>query len=54
MHNFLKIYYFIDKFNRQEIIKLNPGDRINVPEFNDENGVVEKTSNNDFDLLTLK
>ena len=24
MHNFLKIYYFIDKFNRQEIIKLNP------------------------------
>ena len=42
----LKNYLKANTIINQEIIKLNPGDRINVPEFNDENGVVEKTSNN--------
>ena len=42
----LKNYLKGNTIINQEIIKLNPGDRINIPEFNDENGVVEKTSNN--------
>ena len=44
--NILKNYLKGNTIINQEIIKLNPGDRINIPEFNDENGVVEKTSNN--------
>ena len=42
----LKNYLKGNTIINQEIIKLNRGDRINIPEFNDENGVVEKTSNN--------
>ncbi len=42
----LKNYLKGNTIINQEIIKLNPGDIINIPEFNDENGVVEKTSNN--------
>ena len=42
----LKNYLKGNAILNQEIIKLNPGDRINVSGFNNEDGVVEKISNN--------
>ena len=42
----LKNYLKGDTIINQEIKKFKSGDRINIPGFNDENGVVEKTSNN--------
>ena len=42
----LKNYLKGNKLINQEITRYNPGDRINVSGFNDENGVVEKISNN--------
>ena len=42
----LKNYLKGNTIINQEITKLNPGDIINIPGFNDENGVVERISNN--------
>ena len=42
----LKIYLNGNTIINQEIIKFNPGDRINVEGFNNEDGVIEKVSNN--------
>ena len=42
----LKNYLKGNTIINQEIIKFNPGDRINIPGFNDEKGVVERISNN--------
>ena len=42
----LKNYLKGNRLINQEIIKFNPGDRINVEGFNNEDGVVEKVSNN--------
>lgn len=42
----LKNYLNGNKLINQEIIKFNPGDRINVEGFNNEDGVIEKVSNN--------
>ena len=42
----LKNYLKGDRLINQEITKFNPGDIINIAGFNDENGVVEKISNN--------
>ena len=42
----LKNYLYGNTIINQEIIKFNPGDRINVEGFNNEDGVVEKVSNN--------
>ena len=42
----LKNYLKGETIINQEIKKFKSGDRINIPGFNDENGVVEKTSNN--------
>ena len=43
---FLKNYLQGNRFINLEIRKLNTGDRINLSEFNNEKGVVEKVSNN--------
>ena len=42
----LKNYLKGNTIINQEITKFNPGDIINIPLFNDENGVVERISNN--------
>ena len=42
----LKNYLKGNTIINQEITRYKPGDRINLPGFNDENGVVEKISNN--------
>ena len=42
----LKNYLNGNTIINQEIIKFNPGDRINVEGFNNEDGVIEKVSNN--------
>ena len=42
----LKNYLKGNRFINQEILKYSPGDRINVPGFSNEDGVVEKISNN--------
>ena len=42
----LKNYLKGNKLINQEITRYNPGDRINVEGFNNEDGVVEKISNN--------
>ena len=42
----LKNYLYGNTIINQEIIKFNPGDRINLEGFNNEDGVVEKVSNN--------
>ena len=42
----LKNYLKGNTIINQEIRKFNPGDRINLSGFNNENGVVEKVSNN--------
>ena len=42
----LKNYLKGNKLINQEITRYKPGDRINLSGFNDENGVVEKISNN--------
>ena len=42
----LKNYLEGNTILNQEIIKFNPGDIINIPAFNNENGFVEKISNN--------
>ena len=42
----LKNYLKGNTIINQEIRKFNPGDIINIPGFNDENGVVERISNN--------
>lgn len=42
----LKNYLEGNKILDQEIIKFNLGDKINIPAFNNENGVVERISNN--------
>ncbi len=42
----LKNYLKGNTIINQEIKKFNPGDIINIPGFNDENGVVERISNN--------
>ena len=42
----LKNYLNGNAIINQEIIKLNPGDRINLSEFNNENGVIDRISNN--------
>jgi len=42
----LKNYLNGNAIINQEIIKLNPGDRINLSGFNNENGVVDRISNN--------
>ena len=42
----LKNYLKGNTIINQEITKFNPGDIINIPGFNDENGVVERISNN--------
>ncbi len=42
----LKNYLKGNTIINQEIIKLNPGDKINISGFNDQNGVVERISNN--------
>ena len=42
----LKNYLKGNKLINQEITRYNPGDRINLPGFNDEYGLVEKVSNN--------
>ena len=42
----LKNYLKGDRLINQEITKFNPGDIINIAGFNDDNGVVEKISNN--------
>ena len=42
----LKNYLKGNTILNQEITKFNPGDIINIPGFNDENGVVERISNN--------
>ena len=44
--DFLKDYLKSNKIINQEIKKFNPGDIINVEAFNNEDGVVEKISNN--------
>ena len=41
----LKSYLKSNKILNQEIKKFNPGDRINIEEFNDQDGVIEKISN---------
>jgi len=42
----LKNYLNGNAIINQEIIKLNPGDRINLSGFNNENGVIDRISNN--------
>ena len=44
--NLLKEHLKSNTIINQEITKFNPGDRINVEGFNNEDGVVEKISNN--------